>query len=135
MTVKDVNDQRQHRRPRSCRSSNMCVVAFHRRCFCPSRNLSLEPTLHCSHVHLYVLLCNTRQCLQLGRIQPRVRSFAKSSTSNSFTAVPSYERFSCLCSVTRVYTKGCWSISVCLQSTHIESLSFVTHGCRIAKKT
>ena len=82
LTCMDVNDQRQHRRARNRRLPNLCVVAFQRGCSCPSRNLSVSNRRSIAvRVHLHVLLCNTRQYLQLGRIQPRLRLFAKRRVS------------------------------------------------------
>ena len=47
------------------RLPSMCVVVFHRGCFPPSRNLSIQIQRSIEvHLHLLVLLCNTRPCVQ-----------------------------------------------------------------------
>ena len=94
-TCMDVNDQRQHRRARNRRLSNMCVVAVHRDCFRPSRILSVWNGRSIAvHVYLLVLLCNTR----VGSNHRGGPS--QSGAPNSFATVPAYESFACFRSVT-----------------------------------
>ena len=80
----DVNARRRRMRAQNRRLPNMCVIVSHRGCFCPSRNLSIYIQLPIAvHVHLLVHLYTMKQCLQLGRIQPQVRPFAKQHSSSS----------------------------------------------------
>ena len=112
LACKEADDQWQHVRVQKRKFPNMCMGVFRQHCFCPSRNQSISIRHSIAiRVHRLVVLCSTKLCLQLGRIQTASAAFRKAAR---LTRSPQYERFTCFCSVTWLYAEGRRSVCMCL---------------------